>query len=57
MSPRSVSPSSFLCSLYFAIKTGMCRIYSAEGRLFGSTYSKEAIILDRSEENLEGIAG
>ena len=49
--------SSYLCSLYFAIKTGMCSIYSAEGRFFGSTYKRLDIIPDKSLEYCEGIFG
>ena len=47
----------YLCSLYFAINTGICNIYSADGLFFGSTYSKLEIMLDKSLEYCDGILG
>jgi hypothetical protein len=47
---NSVEISS-LCSLYFAMKTGMCKICSAEGLRLGSTCKRFEIIPDKSDEN------
>ena len=46
-----------LCSLYLAMKTGMWRIYSADGRFLGSTCKRDDIMPERSFEYWGGIFG